>query len=623
MLKRKKLIILLSGALVFIFMFSVIPSSSKTTYSESYKESHILEHPHRSGTLEGSENILMISIYREVELSIYGAVNIIDEIIFKNEDTNPIDSIYIGIPLAHTDDLVFYEATGEQENTLLAERTDLVMREYEMIAIYFETPLLPQQQQEVKFVQTYKDLLIYEKEDFVPQYINFTYAPFPVTPYKADGIIKAVYNLPGSSQIQFKQDWVREVGKTIIYDDLTKLEPFLEDLVAVGKDEIRIVLSDDSATKFEVKEINREIYINAFGTIKVKEEFTVKNNGPESDVDEISIDALAFEIPGPAKQIRVFDDLGDILGVEVDPEENYFNLTYKDLEIDLSENRVRIDPGTKYTFFIQYFLPFEQYISINWFQESYEMDVLTSIYEYLGKDQTIKIFIEGCLSIDSISESPDAIEHTENSMVIVYVSDYVSPYERKEVQFTFTVNFFDILYRPFILIILIALIASAYVLIIKSKKEEAAIAGLRREELPVMDIREFCSLLEEKNALFLEIRQAEEDVKRKKIIKKKYKNIVNKNTVKIEEVDKELIPFNKIVREIDANFENIVKKIELLEAERASVKDSLNLLEARYKRGRLPSKAAYLKLSDNFLRRQRKIDRSLDRVIQQLRSYLL
>ena len=157
--------------------------------------------------------------------------------------------------------------------------------------------------------------------------------------------------------------------------------------------------------------------------------------------------------------------------------------------------------------------------------------------------------------------------------------------------------------------------------LIKSKKEEKVI--IDRGKLPVTDIREYCSLLEEKNALLLEIRQAEEDVKRKKIIKKKYKNIVNKNTAKVDEIDKELVPFKKIVKEIDANFENIVKKIELLEAERVSVRDSLNLLEARYKRGRLPSKAAYLKLSDNFLRRQRKIDRSIDRTIQQLRSYIL
>ena len=33
--------------------------------------------------------------------------------------------------------------------------------------------------------------------------------------------------------------------------------------------------------------------------------------------------------------------------------------------------------------------------------------------------------------------------------------------------------------------------------------------------------------------------------------------------------------------------------------------------------------SAYLKLSDNFLRRRKKIDRSIDKTIQQLRSYLL
>jgi len=203
------------------------------------------------------------------------------------------------------------------------------------------------------------------------------------------------------------------------------------------------------------------------------------------------------------------------------------------------------------------------------------------------------------------------------------MSDYVSPLERKEIQFTFTINFFDIILRPLIFIILIALCASAYVLIIKSRKEEAAIAAFRKELIPVNEIREFCSLLEEKNALILEIRQAEADVRRKKIIKKKYKNILNKNTSKIQEIEKEIIPFKKEVMEINATFENLVKKIDLLEVERESVKDSLKLLEDRYKKGRLPSKSAYMNLSDNFFKRQKKIDRSIDKSIQQLRSYLL
>jgi len=613
MLKRKKIIILLSGILVILTLLSLIPNSSKRSNITEYPANY----PRTSASLEGSENINVIYINREAELSKFGIVNIIDTLTFKNLGTNPINSILIGIPLEHVEDLIFFEAIGAQENTLTAEYTDDIINEYEMIAIYFESPLYPVQTKEIKFIQSYKDMLLYyEKGQTLPQYINYTGPVLPVLPYQATGTIKATYELPPNSQDIEKQPWIDQFLKTLTYE-ISSLSPFLENLVNENKATIRIVFTDNTITKLEAGEVNREIYINPFGIIKVIEEYTIRNSG------HISIDDLSFEIPGPAKTITVFDELGEILGVTTDPEEDYFNLTYKDLDIDLSENRVKINPDTKYTFSIQYFLPFEKYISINWFQESFEIDVLTSIYEFLGKDQVIKIIIEGCFSLESVSDPPDAIEYTENSLILVYMSDYVSPLERKKVQFTFTMNYFDIILRPFILILLVALIASAYVLIIKSKKEEAAIAAFRRELLPINDIREFCSLIEEKNALFFEIRQAEEDVKRKKIIKKKYKNIVNKNNAKIQEIEKEIIPFKKIVLETNLDFENIVKKIDLLEAERESVKDSLNLLETRYKRGRLPSKAAYMKLSDNFLRRQKKIDRTMDKTIQQLRGYLL
>ncbi|MFW9898417.1 MAG: hypothetical protein ACFFDO_04075 [Candidatus Thorarchaeota archaeon] len=612
MFNRKKLLFLIIGTLIIIVMLSKVPTSSTNTYRGQYIE----EYPRISASLEGSEKLIATSINRDAELNGYGVVNIVDSIAFKNLNTNPINSIFIGVPLSRSDDLVFFEATGEHENTLLSERAEFVMDEYEMIAIYFDTPLLPQQVKTIKFVQTYKDMLVYEKEEGIAQEINFTSIVLPVLPYKAEGQIIANFEIPSSSQLESNNlGEIQPGGKSVTYvESSLELEPFLENLAIKT---IQIVFTDNTLTKLEVNEILREIHINPFGTIKVKEEYLIKNSGATS------IDELSFEIPGPAKAITVYDDLGEILGVEVDPEENYFNLTYKDLTIDLSENRVKINPDTKFRFTIQYFLPFEKYVTLNWFQESIKMDVLTSIYQFLGKDQIIKIIIEGCFSLDYVSESTDAIEHTGNSLILVFMSDYVSPLERKEIQFTFTINFFDIALRPLIFIILIALISAAYVLIIKSRKEEAVIAAFRKELIPVNEIREFCSLLEEKSALILEIRQAEVDVKRKKIIKKKYKNILNKNTSKIQEIENEIVPFKKVVMEVNATFENLVKKIELLETERVSVKDSLNLLETRYKRGRLPSKTAYLKLSDNFLRRRKKIDRSIDKTIQQLRSYLL
>ena len=59
----------------------------------------------------------------------------------------------------------------------------------------------------------------------------------------------------------------------------------------------------------------------------------------------------------------------------------------------------------------------------------------------------------------------------------------------------------------------------------------------------INEIREYCSLNEEKNALVLEIRKAEEDLIRRKLPKKKYRNLVDKNESKIKVIEEEIKPF--------------------------------------------------------------------------------
>jgi septation ring formation regulator EzrA len=111
--------------------------------------------------------------------------------------------------------------------------------------------------------------------------------------------------------------------------------------------------------------------------------------------------------------------------------------------------------------------------------------------------------------------------------------------------------------------------------------------------------------------------------KRKKLSKRKYRNIIEKNKKKLEEVDEEIQPFKESLRTTNDTFRRIVDKLEVLEAENISVRDSLRVLKSRYRRGRLPSKRSYLKLSDDLRQRRKKINRNLNKLIQQLRSYLL
>lgn len=615
MLKKEKLLFVLIGFLLVIVVFSSTQENSTIKYFGSNQSN---KNPELSADLEGIENIIVTNAERISNISGYGLLFFEDTLTFKNLNNNPISSVYFGIPVDITENLVFLEAIGIDKNTLKIEKSNMIMKGLEMIIIYFDSPLLPHQTSTITINHIYKDLLSFTIFD--DQVITFSVAIYPLLPYRIEDAI-TYFNYPETaSNVEGGWGFV-DAGRyrvVFTFDTLKEdlgidhFSPFLENL----EDKISSIIffAYNDRTKLEMKEINREIFISPWGIIRVKEEFSLGNLG------EIDFLTIPFKIPYHANNLYISDDLGEILGVTI---EDFGHTKYKLVEINLMDNRVRLGPNTTFNFNVEYNLPFENYVSLNWFQESVQIDLLTTTYDYLGTAQTTKLMIDGCYTVDFVTSSPEAIKKSAGTTILVYTSDFICPTESKVIQFTFTIDIFDILLRPIIFIIVISLITSTFVLIIKTRKKDSDLSGLETKFVPINEIREFCSLYEEKNALILEIRQAEEDSKRKKMAKKKFKNILDKNTSKIDEIQVEINPFKKVLMETSEVFENIVKRLDVLEAERTSVKDSISLLESRYKRGRLPSRAAYIKLSEDFKKRGKKINRTIDKLIQQLRSYLI
>jgi hypothetical protein len=605
MSKRVRNQFILLVFIIFLTSLIFLPNINESNLDES-DETQNLEY---AASLEGAENIIITKVFRIANISGYGLFSIEDSISVKNLNNNPITSIFVGIHLNLSDHLIYFEAIGNDWNTLLIERSYMIMNDFEMIAIYFDTPLLPQQTKTIKYIQQFKDLLEYKQID-ENQWITYKGLVYPTLPYRIERNIDSRFFVPfrasgieggwGFEQIElFFVQYDFNIISTFIPDPY--ILPFLENLPLHKI--IEITFFHNELTMMELEQVNREIFISPWGIIRVDEELTIKNLGI------IVMESIFLKLPHDAKDVYVSDDIGEILGISIsdinDPE-------YKQLKINLVANRVRMIPNSSFQFRIRYFLPFENYFSINWVQESIELDIFSTAYDYLGKQQSIEIKIDGCFNVDSITEPPEAIKKADGSTSLFYTFDVVPSIERKIIQFTFTLDLFDMLLRPISFMFLISLIAAVFVLTVKTRKREDGI-----------QIREYCALYEEKIASTLEIRQAEEDAKRRKIAKKNYKNILSKNTSKIDDIQKEIIPFKKALLDTSETFSNIIKKLDILEAERMSIKDSLNLLETRYKRGRLPSKAAYMKLSDDFKKRRKKIDRTVDKLLQQLRSYLL
>ena len=206
------------------------------------------------------------------------------------------------------------------------------MNDYEMIVIYFNTPLLPYQERLVHFFHAYENQVDYKME-LGEQVINFTGYLFPIFPYKSIGDVRALFVDPEDSvEVEFEKvgEMGIDTGSGILYDiirdsSIDFIDPYLANIAADHK-EITITFEDNEEdptgifTKMELKEIFREIIISAWGIIKVKEELLIQNDGV------VDIEYFFLRVPEDGKSIKVYDELGQLSGVtifEYDADGNY------------------------------------------------------------------------------------------------------------------------------------------------------------------------------------------------------------------------------------------------------------------------------------------------------------
>ena len=110
---------------------------------------------------------------------------------------------------------------------------------------------------------------------------------------------------------------------------------------------------------------------------------------------------------------------------------------------------------------------------------------------------------------------------------------------------------------------------------------------------------------------------------KKKIAKKAYSKQIKVLEAKLKTTQEEIKPFKKIILEARGPIAEIVKRLDLREAELISNQDGIKLYDERYKKGKLPSKQAYRTLRKQMVDNGEKIQKQIDRLINQMKAYLI
>jgi tetrahydromethanopterin S-methyltransferase subunit G len=111
--------------------------------------------------------------------------------------------------------------------------------------------------------------------------------------------------------------------------------------------------------------------------------------------------------------------------------------------------------------------------------------------------------------------------------------------------------------------------------------------------------------------------------KTNKVSKNEYKNYVKAYQLKIKESDKTIREFKAPLVNTGGRIQEIVERLDFLETQMDNNKASLEILEDRYKKGKIPSKTTYQDLYNEIMKKQDKNKKEIDKLITELKAFLI
>ena len=557
------------------------------------------------------ESIEVFSVKRTIHITYNKIFGVTDEYIFINTGNDPISSLIIEIPFQFSSNLATFDVFGSDAEKLTAEKLPYDGSNFIKWRIYLNRPLNGGDTVWIKTRTVYYGLTS-DYGNYIDDtlgHIIFNFVKFPSAPYYIR-----------NCSVTFTCD-----PKITIYDEIT--QKYLSTLLLISQTAVsknnftsyagRYNLSVPSGYSYTISTIKfptikREIRIDPWGYIYVWEEHLVENSGPYGN---FRITSYTFNIPFDAQDINVFDEFGS-LAFSVSGENT------KNITVDFDSTRYSLLYGETTYYWVVYRLPLSSYIQENGDKIKLRLDILFGTFNCLIEKFDIVLILPKEASLNYLFPSADAFNTVDNSLVLIFNESHITSYNANliELEYDMSKSYFYVLSRPLIFLLLFMIVCSSYVIM---KRVLPSKEGLptRATVVPTPILLEFCSIFEEKVSLITELEKLDEDLKKRKIKKRIYRNQLKTAEKKILELNKDIEELKITIKRAGGRFAQIVNELEINEAERAAAKDGLFNLEQRYLRKKI-SVVAYQKLSNDLINRHKKARTKIDKLIFELREIL-
>ncbi len=549
-----------------------------------------------------SPDLYIGKVYRLNQVNRYGYNVITDELTFVNNGSVPVTHVYYTINQTYLSYFMGFTARSDYESSLSFQEAQNSLFGYKTYIVYLNEPILPKTNHTINVITTFNGLYTAKfNQSTTNQMVYFNFSKFPFSPYP-------MYDVFSDNAFPYRTffDNYTEPAKTDgvkVQYEASALAPFSEEI-------FHVEAHNNQYSFMEFTEVVRNVYLNPWGYIRVVENHQLKNTG------DIYVTQFDYRLPELAYNVSMYDNIGTITRGTLEEDSHLFKIVL--------ENRAGINPGATKKYTLEYYLPLDEFFSRSYRQASLKMNIILTDYAVLIKNQHTYLRLYAGKSIISTSITPNAISYESSSMVLYFYHTNIIPTNDFYLFLEYKESGFQMVGRGLLFTALSLIAFSMYAVVrtrTKSLSEDEAM--IREAVIPEQEMREFISYYEEITAIRIDIKNLESDLSRKKIAKKAYSKQLKMLESKLKTSQEDIKPFKKLILNIGGPIADIVKRLDLREAELISNQDSIKLYDDRYKKGKLPSKQAYNTLRQQMVDNGEKIQRQIDRLINQMKTYLI
>lgn len=362
---------------------------------------------------------------------------------------------------------------------------------------------------------------------------------------------------------------------------------------------------DESFRIIEAERIGRDITVDSWKHVLVSDSYEIVSRA-------VSLSELKIQLLQGAFEVSAWDKLGNLFEKENLEIEQGNATTPTNVTLTFSPPLIQ---NESVKFKLTYRAPWEDIISYSDWQ-TYRI-TLSSFENFNWTIRKLVVTLtlpEGA----EFTRSPDlgVVQKSVFQETLTFVYYNVTPFQNLSQEATYEYTIFWASFRPTLWIGTAVAILSVLALLWRAPRPAAPISTIpvRPEEL-----KSYVDAYEQKRRNLSQLETLEEKARKRKIPRRRYKVRKRALESRLSVLSKDLARLREKLQTASPKYADMMRQIEIAEAELEGIEAGIRRTETRYRRGEI-STAAYHKLLEDYYRRREKARTTIDGVLIRLRE---